>query len=144
MNVLIHLFFNYCWTDYRKNKTKMVNRLESPSCEERLSELGLLSWRRLHGISLMSVNPQGKMARGQSQALSVVPSARTSGHGHKLEHIWIPLNKIHFCAVQVMEFWHRKQSIPEATIKCRRTAKETEVLLQYQAKHLPAAKSSLI
>ena len=39
---------------------------------------------------------------------SVIPSARTRGHGRNLEHMAFPLNsRQHICAVQVMEHWHR-------------------------------------
>lgn len=43
-----------------------------------------------------------------SRLLPVVPSARTRGDGHKLEHRRFPLNtNKHFCVVQVPEHWHR-------------------------------------
>lgn len=39
---------------------------------------------------------------------SVIPSARTRGHGHNLEHMTFPLNtRQHINAVQVTEHWHR-------------------------------------
>ena len=40
--------------------------------------------------------------------MSVVPSDRTRGNGHKLKHNSFPLNiRKHFFTVRVTEHWHR-------------------------------------
>ncbi|KAK4830662.1 hypothetical protein QYF61_012542 [Mycteria americana] len=80
--------------------TEMVKGLEHLSCEERLRELGLFSLERRR--------LRGTVQRGQSQALSVVPSDRTRGNGHKLKHRRCCLDiRKHFFPVRVTKCWHR-------------------------------------
>ena len=75
--------------------TEMMKGLENLCCEERLRELGLLSLekRRLGG-DLINVckHPKGGCKEDRTRLLSMVPSARTRGHGHKLAHRRLPLN----------------------------------------------------
>lgn len=45
----------------------------------------------------------------------VVPSTKNRGYRHNLEHRRFPLDiRKHFCAVQVMEHWHR---LPEEAVE---------------------------
>ena len=69
--------------------------LEQLCCEEKLTELGLfiLKEKRLRGV-LISVHRYLEAGYKELRArlCSVVPSARTSGSGHKLECRRSPLN----------------------------------------------------
>ncbi|KAK4833011.1 LOW QUALITY PROTEIN: hypothetical protein QYF61_027113 [Mycteria americana] len=85
----------------QQRATKMMKGLEHLTYEERLRELGLFSLekRKLRG--------GGCKANG-ARLCSVVPSARTRGHGHKLAHRRFPLNiRKHVFTVRVTEHWHR-------------------------------------
>jgi len=68
---------------------------EDPSSyEERLREMELFSLEKRGDISPGPQIPEGSawVPRGQSWALSVIPSARTRGSRHKQEHRRLPLS----------------------------------------------------
>ena len=79
----------------QQRATKLVNGLEHDLCEERLRELGLFSLekRSVRG-NFINVHKcmKGGCKEERTRLLSVVPSARMGGSGHKLEHRRLPQN----------------------------------------------------
>ena len=71
----------------------MIKRLEHLSYEERLRELGLFSLekRRLRG-NLINVYKHLMGENEKERLLSVVPSDRTRGNGHKLINMKFHMN----------------------------------------------------
>ena len=90
---------------------KMMRGLEQLPCEERLRELGLFSLerRRLRG-GLLDVYKyrKGEYQEDWARLFPVVPSVRSRGNGHKLQHRQFLLKvRKNFFTLRVAEPWHR-------------------------------------
>jgi len=89
----------------------MIKGLEHLSYEEKLRELELFCMKssRLK-VDLINVYKylKGGCKEGGARLLSVVPSTRTRGNGHKLKHRRFSLTiRKHLFTMRATEHWHR-------------------------------------
>jgi len=96
----------------QQRATKMMMKgLDHMSYDERLRELGLFHLeKRRPGGNLIDVykHLKGGCKEEGAKFLSLVPSDRTRGDGHKLKHRRFPLNtRKPFSAVRATECWNR-------------------------------------
>jgi len=95
----------------QRRATKMIQGLDHLSYKEKLSELDLFSLkkRRLRWDFINAYKYlEGGCQEDRARLLSVVPSNRTRGNGHKLKHTRFQLNmRKNFFPLRVTVHWNR-------------------------------------
>jgi len=111
----------------QRRAMKMIRRLQHLSYEERLRELWLISLkkRRLKGDFINAYKYlKSRCQKDGTKLFSVVPSNRTRGNGHKLNHRIFCLNmRKNFFPLRVTEHWNRlpRRGVESACLQMFRT-----------------------